>query len=180
MDGHLYKIENNILKRFIVDVDDMYETTVIPRSLTPQILQMAHDELGHNGTHRAYILLKRLYYWKGLKPSVEKHIKRCYQCQRRNRQVVKYARLHFDVATFPMQFISMDLIGEFHPPTSRKHICINCNLHVKGYVFCVPLQTKTAKEVIQAYIDQVYSRFGGSLKILSDNGTNFRISFLSK
>ena len=37
---------------------------------------MVHDELGHNGTHRTYILLKRLYYWKGLKPSVEKHIKR--------------------------------------------------------------------------------------------------------
>ena len=45
----------------------------------------------------------------------------CYQCQRRNKQVVKYATLHFDVATFPMQFISMDLIDEFHPPTSRKH-----------------------------------------------------------
>ena len=62
---------------------------------------MVHDELGHNGTCRTYVLLKRLYYWKGLKPSVEKHIKRCYQCQRRNRQVVKYAKLHFDVATFP-------------------------------------------------------------------------------
>ena len=51
----LYKVENNILKRFIVDGDDTYETTMIPRSLTPQILQMAHDELGHNGTHRTYI-----------------------------------------------------------------------------------------------------------------------------
>ena len=39
----------------------------------------------------------------------------CYQCQRRNKQVVKYATPHFDVATFPMQFISMDLVGEFHP-----------------------------------------------------------------
>ena len=82
---------------------------------------MAHDELGHNGTHRTCTLLKILYYWKGLKPSVEKHIKTCYQCQRRNKQVVQYTTLHFDVTTFPMQFISMDLIGEFHPPTSRKH-----------------------------------------------------------
>ena len=136
---------------------------------------MVHDELGHNGTHRTYILLKRLYYWKGLKPSVEKHIKRCYQCQRRNRQVVKYARLHFDVATFPMQFISMHLIREFHPPTNRKHryaLTVICML--TGYILCVPLQTKTAEEVIQAYIDQIYSRFGGSLKILSDNGTEFK------
>ena len=43
-----------------------------------------------------------------------------------------------------------------------------------GYVFCVPLKTKTAEEVIQAYIDNVYAKFGGSLKILSDNGTQFR------
>ena len=114
---------------------------------------MAHDELGHNGTHRTYTLLKRLYYWKDLKPSVEKHIKMCYQCQRRNKQVVKYATLHFDVAFFLMQFISMDLIGEFHPPTSRKHryaLTVICML--MGYVLCVPLKTKTAEEVIQAYI----------------------------
>ena len=164
-----------LLKRFVVDGNDTYETTVIPRSLVPQVLHMAHDKLGHNGTHRKYILLKRLYYWKGLKPSVEKHIKRCHQCQRRNKQVVKYAKLHFDVATFPMQFISMDLIGEFHPPTSKKHryaLTVICML--TGYMFCVPLKTKTAEEVIQAYIDHIYSRFGGSLKIMSDNGTEFK------
>ena len=102
----------------MTDGDKTCETIVLPRALTTQILKMAHDDLGHNGTHRTYLLLKRLYYWKGLKPRVTKHIQRCYHCQRRNVQVVKYAILHFDVATFPMQFISMDLIGEFHPPTS--------------------------------------------------------------
>ena len=34
--------------------------------------------------------------------------------------------------------------------------------------------TKTAEEVIQAYLDNVYSKFGGSTKILSDNGTKFK------
>ena len=174
-EGQLYKIDNNQLKRLVTDGNDTYETIVIPRSLIPQVLHMAHDTLGHNGTHRTYVLIKRLYYWKGLKPSVERHIKRCPQCQSRNKQVVKYAKLHFDVATFPMQFISMDLIGEFHPPTSKKHryaLTVICML--TGYVFCVPLKTKTAEEVIQAYIDNVYAKFGGSLKILSDNGTEFK------
>ena len=96
VEGQLYLIKDKILKRYIIDGDNTYETTVIPRALTTQILQMAHDELGHNGTHRTYTLLKRLYYWKGLKWSVEKHIKMCYQCQRRNKQVVRYATLHFD------------------------------------------------------------------------------------
>ena len=115
----IYKVQNKLLKRYMTDGDKTYETIVLPRALTTQILKIAHDDLGHNGTHRTYMLLNRLYYWKGLKPSVTKHIQRCYHCQRRNKQVVKYATLHFDVATFPMQFISMDLIGEFHPPTSK-------------------------------------------------------------
>ena len=168
-------MKDNILKKYVIEGNNTYETTVIPRALTGQILRMAHDELGHNGTHRTYTILKRLYYWKGLKPSIEKHINMYYQCQRRNKQVLKYATLHFDATTFPMQFISRDLIDEFHPPTSRKHryaLTVICML--TGYVFCVPLKTKTAKEVIQAYIDNAYSKFGGSLKMLSHNGTEFK------
>ena len=42
------------------------------------------------------------------------------------------------------------------------------------YVFCIPLKTKTAEEVLQAYIGNVYSKFDGLLKILSDNGTEFK------
>ena len=76
---------------------------VLPRALIAQVLKMAHDDMGHNRMHRTYMFLKQLYYWKGLKPSVVKYIQRCYHCQRRNKQVVKYATLHFNVATFPMQ-----------------------------------------------------------------------------
>ena len=89
------------------------------------------------------MLLKRLYYWKGLKPSVTKHIQRCYHCQRRNKQVVKYPTLHFDVATFPMKFISMDLIGEFYPPTSKgKRYALTVICMLTGYVFCIPLKNQ--------------------------------------
>ena len=168
-------MRDKLLKWYVIDGNNTYETTVIPRANTAQVLWMAHDNLGHNGTHRNYTLLKRLYYWKGLKPSVVKHIKMYYQCQRRNRQVNKYATLHFDVATFQMQFISMDLIGEFHPPTARNNrYALTVIGMLMGYIFCVPLKTKTTEEVIQAYIDNIYSKFRGSMKILSDNGTVFR------
>ena len=77
----MYKMQNNLLKRYVTDSDITYETVVLPRALIAQIPKMAHDDLGHNGTHRTYMLLKRLYYWKGLKPSVVRHIQRCYHCQ---------------------------------------------------------------------------------------------------
>ena len=38
VDGHLYKMDNKLLKRFIVDGNNTYDTTVIPRSLIPQVL----------------------------------------------------------------------------------------------------------------------------------------------
>ena len=58
-EGQLYIVRDNILKRYVLEGNNTYETTVIPRALTGQILRMAHDELGHNGTHRTYTMLKR-------------------------------------------------------------------------------------------------------------------------
>ena len=52
-------MRNDILKRYVTG-DKTYETTVIPRALIGQILKLAHENLGHNGTHRTYTMLKRL------------------------------------------------------------------------------------------------------------------------
>ena len=57
--GQVYKVQNKLLKKYVTDGDKTYETIVLPRALTAQILKMAHDDLGHNGTHRTYMLLKR-------------------------------------------------------------------------------------------------------------------------
>ena len=57
-EGHIYLVQNKILKRYVTDGNNTYETVVLPRALTAQVLKMAHDDLGHNGTHRTYMLLK--------------------------------------------------------------------------------------------------------------------------
>ena len=62
IEGHVYVIKDKLLKRYVVDGNNTYETTVIPRALNAQVLRMTHDKLGHNGTHRMYTLLKTLYY----------------------------------------------------------------------------------------------------------------------
>ena len=49
-----------------------------------------------------------------------------------------------------------------------------------GYVFCEPLKTKQAEEVVQTHIDNIYCKFGGSLKILTDNGTEFKNELFDK
>ena len=134
----------------------------------------AHNNLGDDGIQCTYNLVQCLYYWKGMKNMITNHVKTCKKCQGQNRQIVNYPELHFDAMTFSMEFIPMDLIGELHSLSSQGYkyvLTVICML--PGYVFCVLLYTKTA-EVIQAYIDNVYAKFSGSCKILSDNGTEFK------
>ena len=170
-----YYIEENILIRYIEDNKQRFEVVILPQTLTGPTLQLAHEGLGHNGIPRMYALLRWQYYWKGLKSSVTKHVKQCMLCQKHNKQVVKYNKLHFETSPAPMKFIPIDLTGEFHPPTSKGNryaLTVIC-MHT-GYVFCILLKTKSAGDIVKAYINKAYCQFGGSQKVLTNNGTEFK------
>ena len=75
----------------------------------------------------------------------------------------------------------MDLIGTFHLPSTRGHqYALTAMCMLTGYVFCEPLKTKQPEEVVQTYIDNIYCKFGGSLKILTDNRTEFKNELFDK
>lgn len=169
-----YDIKENILYRYIKENEESFEAVVVPLTLLPYILKLIHNDAGHNGSTRTYLLARRLYYWKGMKQDIQKYIRRCEACQRFNQNVVKYAQLHFDVPKIPMEFISMDLIGPFPASKSGNKYALTVICMLTGYVFVAPIPNKETNTVVKAYIENVYKGFGGSRKILSDNGTEFR------
>ena len=74
-----------------------------------------------------------------------------------------------------MDFIAMDLIGEFHPPSSQgNRYALTGVCMLTGFTWCIPIKSKKATDVARAYMQQVYSILGGSTKILTDNGTEFK------
>ena len=94
---------------------------------------------------------------------------------------VKFKRKLFHPSMSPMDFICMDLIGEFHPPTRHgHHSALTACCMLTGFTWCVPLKTKTADEVVMAYKNHIACPFGGSMKILTDNGLSSKISFSRK
>ncbi|MCG8622081.1 MAG: DDE-type integrase/transposase/recombinase, partial [Proteobacteria bacterium] len=176
-----YFIRQGVLNRYVQDGKQRFETRVVPQACADNLLRLAHDDLGHNGSARTYMLLRQNYYWKGMKPQVYKYVKRCSKCQHCNAQVVKYQQGQFSVPKAPMDFISMDLIGEFQPPTSEGYkyaLTVICML--TGFTWCVPLKTKKAEEIVKAYMKEVYYGYGGSRKILSDNGSEFTNDLFKK
>ena len=113
--------ENGLLTRKVVDGGHKLCAIYLPNVLVFQVLCTAHNDLGHNGFPRTHAALKRVFYWKGMKKDIRKHCKTCATCMLHKLENIKFERKIFRPLLQPINFICMDLIGEFHPPTSRGH-----------------------------------------------------------
>ena len=160
LDKEYYSLdESELLTRKVIDGGHEFHAIYLPSVLIFQVLQTAHDDLGHNGFPRTYAALKQVFFWKGMKEDIRKYCKTCATCQLHKLENVKFERK----------------IGESHPLTSCGHrYALTAVCMLTGFTWCVPLKTKMAEEVTKAYMDHIYSNFGGSIKILMYNGTEFK------
>ena len=181
LDPAIYCMENGLLMRKFLENGLENRVYVLPQILTGPVLILAHNESGHNGYNRTYAAIKRKYYWKGMKKDIWRHCKFCHTCMQYNTGRQNFIKLHFSAPASPMQFIAMDLIGEITPKSSKGNsyaLTVVCML--TGFTWCIPIPNKKAETVLTAYLDNVYSCFGGSQKILSDNGTEFKNKLFEK
>ena len=175
LDQNMYTMENNILKQKLIENGLLYTPIVVPDILKDCLLILAHDKQGHNGFRRTYASLKNRHHWKGMKKSVHQHCMNCQVCTRHNIKTQQLKNEHFSSPPQPMEFIAMDLIGEFHLASSKgNRYALTAVCMLTGFTFYIPLKSKHAEDVIKAYIDHICCIFGPSRKILTDNRTEFK------
>ena len=175
LDTNIYLLEKDILKRKMIDNGILYTPIVVPNILREALLILAHDKAGHNGFRRTYMSLRSRYYWKGMKKSIHEHCTRCQVCAKHNIKTQQLRKEHFSSPPQPMEFIAMDLIGEFHPASSKgNRFALTAVCMLTGFTFCIPIKSKKAEDVINAYLNHICCTFGPSRKILTDNGTEFK------
>ena len=116
-----YIIEGDILNRRVEVSGQQYHVKGVSKVFIDPIMFQGHNLLGHNGFNCTYTATCRLYYLEGMKASIPRHVRACHKCQQRNQQEVRFRQANFKVVSFPMEFTSMDLIGEFHPPSKSGH-----------------------------------------------------------
>ena len=110
-----------------------------------------------------------------MKSEVFKHCKMCKECMLQNQANTSAEFKHFKVPEVPMQLICMDLVGPISPVTSRGNCFIlTCIDMLTGFTIAVPIKDKMANTVCDAYRAHIYCIFGGSARILTDNGTEFK------
>ena len=143
LDTTSYTLENNILRWKVIDNGLLYTPIIVPDILKDCLLILAHDEQGHNGFRRTYASLRNRYHWKGMKKSVYQQCSRCQVCVKHNIKTQQLKNKHFSSPPQPMEFIAMDLIGEFHPASSKgNRYALTAVCMLTGFTFCIPLKSK--------------------------------------
>ena len=177
-DVELQKIfikEKGILYRLWTEDGRTFQCILVPQVLQDFMIILAHDHSGHNGSRRTYSCLKRQYYWPGIWKQVFQHCKRCKECILQNQGQPEKGFGHFESPELPMEFICMDLVGPIHPPSSRnnKYVLTVIDM-LTGFTMAMPIKNKNADTICDAYRDHIYCTFGGSSRILTDNGSEFK------
>ena len=175
LDKNAYTMENSIIKRKIVNNGLLYTPIVVPDILKDYLLILACDKSGHNGFRSTYASLKNRYHWKNMTKSVHQHCTNCQVCAKYNFKTQQLKNEHSSSPPQPMEFIAMDLIGEFHPASSKcNRYALTAICMLTGFTSCILLKSKYAEDVIKAYIDHICCPFGPSRKILTDNSSEFK------
>ena len=115
--------------------------TVVPDVLKDCLLILTHNEQGHSGFKRTYNSLRYMYHWKGMKRTIQKHCTTCITCAKHSIKVQQIQKEHFKVPPQCMEFIALDLIGEFHPPSSKgNRYTLTAVCMLTGFTFCIPIK----------------------------------------
>ena len=115
-----------------------------------------------------------------MRVQVLQYCKCCRVCALQKVEKTKFEKQIFEPGVQPMEFASIDLIREFHPPSSRgNRYALTVVCMFTGYTFCIPIQNKTAEEIATAQRNHIAFPFGVCRRLLMDNGTEFKNGLFS-
>ena len=178
--SQFYFFENKVLFRSIVDNGHKFEARVILESLVDVVLHLGHNQSGHNGYQRTYAATKHLYNWKGMRAQILRYCKSYKVCAVQKVKKTQFEKQIFEPGVQPMEFISMDLIGEFHPPSKGNMYALTAVCMLTHYTFCIPIKNKSAEEIVTAWRNHIAFLFGVCRKLLMDNGTELKNDMFSR
>jgi len=152
------------------------------KDIKEEILREHHNpaDVGHPGQHRMQELIKRIYWWPGLKEDVKKHVQGCIKCQQNKVQHQKKAgELHpLEIPEGLWQDISIDMIGPLPRSNEMDAILVIVDRFTKMIRLKAMTTNLSSEEVAKIYRDKIWKIHGIPKTILSDRGLQFASKFM--
>ena len=146
---------------------------LLPRMDVDEALRQCHAGVvaGHFGIRKTLDQIRRRFYWPSWKEDTKRFCRRCPECTEYHRgKLAKQGALKPVLPGAPYERWYIDLTGP-HPRTERGHLWIlTCMDSFTKWTEAFPLRNKEAETVAKVLVEQVFTRFGTPLSILSDQG----------
>ena len=152
----------------------------VPEAMYTEVIREVHDQpaCGHPGIARTYELIRREYYWRGMKATITQYVQNCYTCHR-----VKSSRdrEHGLLKPLPIpqkrwQDLTMDYVTGLPDSDGYNAILTIVDRLTKErhYVPCVAAEEGTSAEATAGLlIKEVFRIHGLPASIISDRGPQF-------
>lgn len=154
----------------------------VPETLRGKVIYEFHDAPtgGHLGRDRTLSGIQQLYWWPGMRKTVESYIRTCDVCQRTKASTLKPPGLLHPIAPpyRNWQIISMDFITGL-PRTARGYDSILTVVDTfSKMVHFIPCRSDvTAKQVARLFVDNIFRYHGLPEGIISDRDPKFTSDF---
>ena len=150
---------------------------VVPVPLRQTIFQAMHN-LCHPGTKATLRLLNSRYFWKNMKPDVQKWCAECLECQAV--KIGRHTKKGIKDLPCPSQRFShvhMDIVGpleqpEIDNPNKPRYLLPIIDSHTR-WMEAAPLNDITSTTICHNFFLFWVSRFGPPLVLTTDRGTQF-------
>ena len=152
------------------------------KDIKEEILREYHDpaDVGHPGQHRMQELIKRTYWWPGLKEDVKKYVQGCIKCQQNKVQYQKKAGELYplEIPEGPWQDISINMIGPLPRLNKMNAILVIVDHFTKMIRLKATTTNLSSEGVAKIYRDKIWKIHGIPKTILSDRGLQFASKFM--
>jgi len=166
-----------LLVREVVDLrKGQLEQTMVPESLRKSTLRMHHEGYGHMGASRMLETIRLRYFWSNMDKDINDHTGKCLDCKLRKtyQRRPEVPLMKYDDTARPLDRVHIDLTGPLPTTKGLKHRYIMViKDYLTKYVWFIPLKTKTAQEVAEAFVGEFVCQAGVPGRLVSDRGNEF-------
>ena len=160
-------------------VDPVVQQLCLPRKLRDDVIMGYYDNNGHIGFDKLYASIHDKYYWPSMYAHLSDYVRSCSDCQYTKRPVhLKKAPLKSLPVEDVFSRFHLDYLGPLPLSNGFRYILVAID-STSLYPEIHPTKTCDADETAQVLYDQVFSRYGCPLRILTDRGSCFRSSLVT-
>jgi len=154
------------------------------KKVKEEILRENHDavDVGHPEKQRMLELLKRNYWWLGLKEDVKRYVQGCFKCQQNKvLHQRKASELHpLEIPQGPWQEISINIIGPLLTSNGMDAIVVIVDRFTKMICLKATTTNISSEGIAKIYRDDIWKLHEIPRKILSDRGSQFTSKFMEE